>query len=270
MVSGWKYLCFRKNAIAISAKQSEGKTLFWQFLNFLQLTLWKPVFPCFSVQILNWPWESELVLFPAWGKSTEFHPLKQCLHALNSGSLYLAAVFPPHFIYTKQAADEDWTMFILLPPSLCTDTHSCCWELLHLNGDEGRLISPHLSKCIAATETGKEGKVPTWTQRDQDRKRYLLKDAEMQWVDVNKDKGKLGKCQPRQKTAAEERRGQTVRWSGKKLCSNVGGNAAIFRPKSGIRQRGEDSRTSRTSPCTFLLMASFYTESVGKSSKVHF
>ena len=59
-----------------------------------------------------------------------------------------------------------------------------------------------------------------------------------------KEKGKVRMCQLTQKTAAEERKGQTIGKSGKKLCSNVCGNTELFRPKSGIRQRGEDSRTS--------------------------
>lgn len=33
-VSGWTDLCFRKNVIAASENQTEGKTLFWQFFRF--------------------------------------------------------------------------------------------------------------------------------------------------------------------------------------------------------------------------------------------
>lgn len=43
-----------------------------------------------------------------------------------------------HFSYIEQAADEGWAKFTLLPPSLCTDTHSSC-ERLHLNWAEGHL-----------------------------------------------------------------------------------------------------------------------------------
>lgn len=74
--------------------------------------------------------------------------------------------------------------FALLPSSLCTDAHSCCCELLHLNWDEGHLIPSQLSKRITAIQTGKEGRVPTLTHRDQERQSNLLDAAEMQQVDV--------------------------------------------------------------------------------------
>lgn len=91
---------------------------------------------------------------------------------------------PSTFIYAEQAVDEGWTKFILLPSSLCTDAYSCCCELLHLNWDEGHLIPPQLSKGITATQTGKEGKVPILTHRNQERQWNSLDATETQQVDA--------------------------------------------------------------------------------------
>lgn len=65
---------------------------------------------------------------------------------------------------------------------------------------ESNLIS---ANTLLQTQTEKEGKVPTWTQRDQDRQHnYLPEAAEMQQVVVNT--GLQGEGQGGNMPAAEE------------------------------------------------------------------
>lgn len=87
----------------------------------------------------------------------------------------------------------------------------------------------------------------------------------MQQADVNAilQKGQ-GETMTVKRENSSTRKEEPDHWEEQlKLCSNVGGNTRLFKLKPGIRQRGEDSRTSLTAPCALLLTASF-------SSKVHF